>query len=43
MHALYHALWTIRDRPEREKRGWRAIFDHYVFGAADQAGALLHQ
>ena len=43
MHALYHALWTIRDRPEREKRGWRAIFDHYVFGAADQAGAHLPQ
>ncbi len=41
MHALYHALWTLRDRPEREKQAWRAIFDHYVFGPADTAGAHL--
>jgi hypothetical protein len=41
MHALYHALWSIRDRPEREKRAWRAIFDYYVFGPADRAGAHL--
>ena len=41
MHALYHALWTIRDRPEREKRAWREIFDYYVFGPAGRAGAHL--
>ena len=41
MHALYHALWAIRDRPEREKQAWREIFDYYVFGPADQAGAHL--
>lgn len=41
MHALYHALWTIRDRPEREKRAWRAIFDYYVFGPSARAGAHL--
>ncbi len=41
MHALYHALWTIRDRPEREKRAWREIFDYYVFGPADRAGEHL--
>jgi len=41
MHALYHALWTIRDRPEREKRAWRAIFDYYVFGSAGLAGEHL--
>lgn len=41
MHALYHALWTIRDRPEREKRAWRAIFDYYVFGPAGLAGEHL--
>ena len=41
MHALYHALWTIRDRPEREKRAWRGLFEYYVFGPADRAGAHL--
>ena len=37
MHALYHAIWTIRDRPEREKQAWREVFDYYVFGAAERA------
>jgi hypothetical protein len=41
MNALYHALWAIRDRPEHEKRAWHDVFDYYVFGAADQAGAHL--
>jgi hypothetical protein len=41
MHALYHALWTIRDRPEREKQAWREIFDYYVFGPAGLAGEHL--
>lgn len=41
MHALYHALWTLRDRPEREKQAWRAIFDYYVFGDAQRAGEHL--
>ena len=41
MHALYHALWTIRDRPEPEKRAWREVFDYYVFGPADRAGEHL--
>lgn len=41
MHALYHALWTIRDRPEREKQAWRDVFEHYVFGPAERAGEHL--
>lgn len=41
MHALQHALWTLRDRPEREKQAWRAIFDYYVFGPAERAGEHL--
>lgn len=41
MHALYHALWTIRDRPEREKRAWRQVFDYYVFGEPGRAGEHL--
>ncbi|MET0718449.1 MAG: cupin-like domain-containing protein, partial [Pseudoxanthomonas sp.] len=41
MHALYHALWTIRDRPENEKQAWREVFEHYVFGPGESAGAHL--
>ena len=37
--ALHHALWTLRDLPEREKRAWAQVFDYYVFGAAGRAGA----
>jgi len=35
MNALYHAIWTLRDRPENEKRAWKQVFDYYVFGQAD--------
>jgi hypothetical protein len=38
MHALYHAIWAVRDRPENEKRAWRDVFEYYVFGPADRAG-----
>ena len=41
MHALHHALWAIRDRPEREKQAWREVFDYYVFGPAQRAGEHL--
>ena len=41
MHALYHAIWTLRDRPEREKRAWRSVFEYYVFGPPERAGAHL--
>ncbi len=41
MHALHHALWAIRDRPEREKQAWREVFEYYVFGPAERAGEHL--
>jgi hypothetical protein len=41
MNALYHAMWALRDRPEREKRAWKEIFDYYVFGPAGRARAHL--
>jgi hypothetical protein len=37
MNALYHALWTLRDRPEREKQAWKNVFEYYVFGPTAQA------
>jgi hypothetical protein len=30
-HALGHGLLTISHLPERERRAWRAVFDHFVF------------
>lgn len=35
--ALHHALWTIRDLPEREKRAWANVFEYYVFGPGGRA------
>ena len=41
-HALIHAMMAVRDRPEWERAGWKAWFDHYVFGAdAARAGDHL--
>lgn len=39
--TLLHALLSLRDRPEYEKAGWKALFDYYVFGSADRAAAHL--
>jgi hypothetical protein len=41
MNTLLHGLLSLRDRPDHEKQGWKALFDHYVFGPADLAGAHL--
>jgi hypothetical protein len=40
-HALVHAMMAVRDRPAFEKAGWKAWFDHYVFGE-DAAAAGDH-
>ena len=40
-NTLLHALLSLRDRPELEKRAWRAMFDYYVFGPAGKAAAHL--
>ncbi len=41
MNALYHAIWSLRDRPENEKRAWRNVFEYYVFGPRETAGEHL--
>jgi hypothetical protein len=40
-NTLLHALLSLRDRPEAEKRAWRAMFDYYVFGPAERPAAHL--
>jgi hypothetical protein len=37
MSSLYHAIWSIRDRPDAEKEAWRQVFEYYVFGCATRA------
>jgi len=39
--TLLHALMSLRDRSEPEKQAWQALFDYYIFGAADGAGRHL--
>ena len=41
MHALYHAMWALRDRPQREKEAWKNVFEYYVFGPSERAGQHL--
>jgi hypothetical protein len=36
MNTLLHAMLSLRDRPDAEKRSWRAIFDYYIFGPAER-------
>ncbi len=41
MDTMLHAFLSLRDRPAQEKAGWRAMFDHYVFGDAETVAAHL--
>ena len=41
MTTLLHGLLSLRDRPEAEKRAWRALFDYYVFGPPELPAAHL--
>jgi len=40
-NTLLHGLLSLRDRPEQEKRAWRAMFDYYVFGDPGRAAGHL--
>ena len=38
--ALLHAMLAYRHLPDDERRVWRMMLDHYVFGAGDPAAHL---
>ncbi len=40
-NTLLHAILSLRDRPDPEKRAWQAMFDYYIFGPADRPAAHL--
>lgn len=40
-NTLLHAMLSLRDRPEAEKQGWRALFDYYIFGPSDRPAEHL--
>lgn len=40
-NALNHAMMSIRDLPEHEKRHWRDMFEYYVFGNDEQVVAHI--
>lgn len=41
MTTLLHAILSLRDRPEAEKRAWHALFDYYVFGDPERSSEHL--
>ncbi len=41
MNALMLSLLALRGLPPAQRRHWRALFDHYVFGAEGEANAHI--
>ena len=35
MDVLSHGMLSLRDRPENEKKAWKALFDYYIFGNSE--------
>jgi hypothetical protein len=39
--ALIHAILNVRPLPAATREAWRALFDHYVFGATEEVTAHI--
>jgi hypothetical protein len=37
MNTLIQAMWSLRGRPESEKRAWKSVFDYYIFASQETA------
>lgn len=40
INLIYHAILTLRDLPEREKKAWQTVLDHFIFD--DQTSKYNH-
>ena len=41
MNVLYHALLSLRDKPNHEKQAWKHLFDYYIFEEPGHAAAHI--
>lgn len=41
IHALFHAMLSLRDLPPQQNAAWKTMFDHFVFHQSDPVGAHL--
>lgn len=41
MDVLNHALLSIRDLPEAQRKAWKELFDHYIFNADEELVAHI--
>lgn len=41
MNVLYHAMLSLREKPDHEKQAWKHVFDYYIFGDGNQAAEHL--
>ncbi len=41
IHALFHALLSLRDLPADQNAAWKAMFDHFVFHQSDPVAEHL--
>ncbi|MBU3005987.1 cupin-like domain-containing protein [Paraglaciecola arctica] len=41
MNVLYHAMLSLRDKPQHEKDAWKHVFNYYIFGDGSQSAAHL--
>lgn len=39
--ALMHAILALRDLPERQRKAWQGLFEHYVFSADESVFAHI--